>query len=89
MSSWICVILTAVHLTEGARGHSVSTVTLCEAMIARPLHIEFAGAPYNVTARGNAREDIYSDDRDRQNFLFSKNEAASCSCVKDGQTSSN
>ena len=27
----------------------------------RPLRIEFAGALYHVTARGNARADIYSD----------------------------
>jgi len=38
--------------------------------MARPLRIEFAGALYHVTARGNAREDIYADDRDRQQFLF-------------------
>jgi len=34
--------------------------------MARPLRIEFAGALYHVTARGNAREDIYRDDEDRQ-----------------------
>ncbi len=37
--------------------------------MARPLRIEFAGALYHVTARGNAREDIYLDDGDRQRFL--------------------
>jgi len=37
--------------------------------MARPLRIEFAGALYHVTARGNAQEDIYRDDRDRQQFL--------------------
>ncbi len=37
--------------------------------MARPLRIEFAGALYHVTARGNAREDIYRDDADRQQFL--------------------
>ena len=30
--------------------------------MARPLRIEFVGAVYHVTARGNAREDIYQDD---------------------------
>ena len=35
----------------------------------RPLRIEFAGALYHVTGRGNAREDIYGDDADRQQFL--------------------
>ena len=37
--------------------------------MARPLRIEFAGGLYHVTARGNARQDIYVDDSDRQSFL--------------------
>lgn len=37
--------------------------------MARPLRIEFAGALYHVTARGNAQQDIYADDTDRQQFL--------------------
>lgn len=37
--------------------------------MARPLRIEFAGALYHVTARGNAQADIYDDDSDRQQFL--------------------
>jgi putative transposase len=37
--------------------------------MARPLRIEFAEAVYHVTARGNAQEDIYRDDSDRQQFL--------------------
>jgi REP element-mobilizing transposase RayT len=37
--------------------------------MARPLRIEFAGALYHLTARGNARADIFSDDADRQLFL--------------------
>lgn len=37
--------------------------------MARPLRIEFAGALYHVTARGNARGDIYLSDSDRQIFL--------------------
>lgn len=37
--------------------------------MARPLRIEYAGALYHVTARGNARGDIYSDDGDRTLFL--------------------
>ena len=38
--------------------------------MARPLRIEFGGALYHLTARGNARADIYSDDNDRQQFLL-------------------
>lgn len=37
--------------------------------MARPLRIEFAGALYHVTARGNAQENIYRDDPDREQFL--------------------
>jgi REP element-mobilizing transposase RayT len=37
--------------------------------MARPLRIEFPGALYHVTARGNARQDIFLNDEDRQQFL--------------------
>lgn len=37
--------------------------------MARPLRIEYDGAVYHVTSRGNARKEIYKDDKDRQIFL--------------------
>jgi len=37
--------------------------------MARPLRIEYEGAVYHVTARGNARSDIYLSDSDRELFL--------------------
>jgi len=37
--------------------------------MARPLRIEYEGAVYHVTSRGNARQDIFVDDGDRQEFL--------------------
>jgi len=37
--------------------------------MARPLRIEFEGALYHITSRGNARGDIYKKDKDRQEFL--------------------
>src|ERR687895_1181931 len=37
--------------------------------MARPLRIEFSGAIYHVTSRGNAREDICLDDTDRAMFI--------------------
>jgi REP element-mobilizing transposase RayT len=37
--------------------------------MARPLRIEFPGALYHVTSRGNAREPIFLDNADRQDFL--------------------
>jgi REP element-mobilizing transposase RayT len=35
----------------------------------RPLRIEYSGAVYHITSRGNARKKIYSDDEDRKNFF--------------------
>jgi REP element-mobilizing transposase RayT len=35
----------------------------------RPLRIEFAGALYDLTSRGDRREAIDEDDKDRQRFL--------------------
>ena len=35
----------------------------------RPLRIEFPGAVYHVTSRGNARQAIYTDNEDREAFL--------------------
>lgn len=37
--------------------------------MARPLRIEFPGAIYHVTSRGNARRKIFLNDTDRENFL--------------------
>ena len=35
----------------------------------RPLRIEYPGAVYHVTSRGNDRKAIFKDDQDRENFL--------------------
>lgn len=37
--------------------------------MARPLRIEFAGAVYHVTSRGNGRQKIFLDDQDNHKFL--------------------
>ncbi len=37
--------------------------------MARPLRIEYPGACYHVTCRGNERREIFADDRDRKRFL--------------------
>lgn len=37
--------------------------------MARPLRIEFAGALYHITSRGDRREAIFEDDEDRKAFL--------------------
>jgi REP element-mobilizing transposase RayT len=37
--------------------------------MARPLRIQYSGAVYHVTCRGNERKEIFKDDRDRETFL--------------------
>ena len=37
--------------------------------MARPLRIEYSGAYYHVTSRGNERKAIFRDDRDRERLL--------------------
>jgi REP-associated tyrosine transposase len=37
--------------------------------MARPLRIQYAGAVYHVTSRGNEKKPVFKDDTDRQNFL--------------------
>jgi len=38
--------------------------------MARPLRIEFAGALYDVTSRGDRQEAVYEDDENREVFLW-------------------
>jgi REP element-mobilizing transposase RayT len=42
---------------------------LKEETVARPLRIEYPGAFYHVTARGNEKKDIFKSRRDREKFL--------------------
>ena len=37
--------------------------------MARPLRIEYPGAYYHVSTRGNERKAIFRDDRDRERLL--------------------
>ncbi|WP_269085107.1 hypothetical protein [Vibrio bivalvicida] len=37
--------------------------------MSRPLRVEFSGALYHVTSRGNARQAIYLDEQDFQIFV--------------------
>lgn len=37
--------------------------------MARPLRIEFPGAVYHITSRGNEQKDVFRDDKDRTFFL--------------------
>ncbi len=38
--------------------------------MARPLRIEFSGALYHITSRGDGREDIYLDKEDRDTYMI-------------------
>ena len=42
---------------------------LTKELMARPLRIEYSGAYYHVINRGNAGENIFIDERDREKFL--------------------
>ncbi len=46
----------------------------------RPLRIQYAGAFYHVISRGDRREDIFSDDSDRKEFLRTLGQT----CLKTG-----
>jgi putative transposase len=37
--------------------------------VARPLRVEFEGAFYHLSGRGNARQSIFANDRERTKFL--------------------
>lgn len=37
--------------------------------MARPLRIQYPGAVYHITCRGNERKEIFKDDRDKKTFL--------------------
>jgi len=39
--------------------------------MARPLRLEFVGAIYHLTSRGNARQRVFFTDADRELFLMS------------------
>ena len=39
-------------------------------IMARQLRLEFPGAIYHITSRGNARQEIFLDDEDRRSFLY-------------------
>jgi putative transposase len=44
----------------------------------RPIRIEYPGALYHVTSRGNEKKDIFREDRDKQKFLEILNDYHDC-----------
>src|SRR6185295_167128 len=55
--------------SDGVRSCNHTLRPVHSRRMARPLRIEFSGAVYHVTSRGNARQNIVVDDRDRSQFL--------------------
>jgi hypothetical protein len=39
--------------------------------VAQPLRLEYPGAVYHLTSRGDGREDVFLDDRDRERLFIS------------------
>ncbi|MFO0700343.1 MAG: transposase [Nitrospira sp.] len=54
---------------KGVRSYNLTDDLIGCPHMARPLRIEYPGAVYHVTSRGNARQAIVQDDRDRTRFL--------------------
>ena len=59
-----------IRFTQGkGSGLSFCTALNYDRLMARQLRLEYAGALYHVTSRGDRQEDIYLDDEDRNLFL--------------------
>ncbi len=64
-----------LRVTKNSLGNSPFTVDIglfpCyfPAIMARPLRIEYAGAVYHITSRGNEKKAVFKSDQDRINFL--------------------
>ena len=54
-----------------------------DGFVSRPLRIEFAGALYHVTSRGNRRKAIFRNDLDRDNKRKRKGNGKGGRCVPD------
>ena len=55
---------------EDRRGQPLTyDISMVTEGVSRPPRIEFAGAVHHVMARGDRREEIFRDDRDRWKFL--------------------
>jgi hypothetical protein len=52
-----------------ARFSVYATLICCYTAMSRPLRVEFSGAIYHVTCRGNGRQQIFHSDGDYQRLL--------------------
>jgi len=64
-------LVLSIHTELGSGLVSCIPFALCGnyPLMARPLRVEYPGAVYHITSRGNARQDIFDDDPDRNRFL--------------------
>ncbi len=73
VGSWQLVTLDALlWYCSVESGHLTPCCGIVACVMARAIRVEFEGAVYHVTARGNERKPIYRDDRDdrdRERFL--------------------
>jgi REP element-mobilizing transposase RayT len=55
--------------------------------MARPLRIEYSGVVYHVITRGNNRQAIFTDDRDRTTYLQKMGDQSSLPILQDRPSS--
>jgi hypothetical protein len=53
--------------------------------VAQPLRIEYPGAVYHLTSRGDGREDVFLDDRDRERFFIMNSHPSKRTSAADGR----
>ena len=64
----IIIIVARIERKMGSVLDFISSIVFIFLM-ARPLRLEFPGALYHITSRGNARQEIFLSDDDRTSFL--------------------
>lgn len=71
------------HLSLMRQARQESNLGSCYwfAIMARPLRIEYAGAVYHITSRGNERKPVFKSDQDRINFRTYRVTYRVASCI--------
>lgn len=59
----------AVISTKGRENWEASATEVASGTMSRPLRLEFPGALFHVTSRGNRKQEIFRDDADHELFL--------------------
>jgi len=71
LTRYKALTVTAYAMVKRGQVYNIDILFLkrYSASMARPLRIEFSGAVYHITSRGNERKAIFRDDQDRKMFL--------------------